>query len=73
MSSASPSASHRKLTRRPGRKAPTLRPDPNTSGTAGVWVVNDTEGHYQSVYMGPGVITTVGPVCTTNRSGRNLR
>ena len=39
MSSAMPGASDRKPTRRPGRKAPTLRPDPNTSVTAGVWVV----------------------------------
>ena len=39
MSSASLGASHRKPTRRPGRKPSTLRPDPNTSGTAGVWVV----------------------------------
>ena len=39
MSSASPGATHRKPTRRPGRKAPTLRPHPNTSGTAGVRVV----------------------------------
>ena len=29
-----PGASDRKPTRRPGRKAPTLRPDSNTSGTA---------------------------------------
>ena len=39
MSSASPGASHRKCTRRPGRKAATLRPDLNTSVTAGVRVV----------------------------------
>ena len=39
MSSASPGATHRKPTRRPGRKAPTLRPDTNTSGTAGGRVV----------------------------------
>ena len=41
MSSAMLSASDRKPTRRSGRKAPTLRPDPNTSGTAGVWVVKN--------------------------------
>ena len=39
MSSAMPGASDRKPTRRPGRKAPTLRPESNTSGTAGVRVV----------------------------------
>ena len=39
MSSASPGPTHRKPTRRPGRKAPTLRPDPNTSVTAGGRVV----------------------------------
>ena len=39
MSSASPSATHRKPTRRPGRKAPTLRPETNTSVTAGGRVV----------------------------------
>ena len=39
MSSAMPGATHRKPTRRPGRKAPSLRPDPNTSVTAGVRVV----------------------------------
>ena len=39
MSSAMPGASDRKPTRRAGRKAPTLRPDPNTSVTAGEWVV----------------------------------
>ena len=39
MSSASPGPSDRKPTRRPGRKAPTLRPDTNTSVTAGVRVV----------------------------------
>ena len=39
MSSASPGVSHRKCTRRPGRKAPTLRPESNTSVTAGVRVV----------------------------------
>ena len=39
MSSASPGATHRKPTRRPGRKAPTLRPESNTSVTAGVRVV----------------------------------
>ena len=39
MSSAMPGATDRKPTWRTGRKAPTLRPDPNTSGTAGVRVV----------------------------------
>ena len=39
MSSASPGANDRKPTRRPGRKAPTLRPESNTSGTAEGWVV----------------------------------
>ena len=39
MSSASPGATHRKPTRRAGRKAPTLRTDSNTSGTAGGRVV----------------------------------
>ena len=39
MLSASPGATHRKPTRRPGRKAPTLRPESNTSETAGVRVV----------------------------------
>ena len=58
MSSASPWASDRKPTRRPGRKAPTLRPDPNTSVTAGVRVVKleisligngwDTQNNYVS-------------------------
>ena len=44
--------SHRKLTRRPGRKAPTLRPDTNTSGTAGGRVLNTitfVKNSYQSV------------------------
>ena len=41
MSSASPGATHRKPTRRPGRKAPTLRPDPNTSVTAAGRVVKN--------------------------------
>ena len=40
MSSARPGATHRKPTRRAGRKAPTLRPESNTSVTAGEWVVN---------------------------------
>ena len=44
MSSAHPAPSHRKCARRPGRKAPTLRPDPNTSVTAGVRVVKT--GYY---------------------------
>ena len=39
MSSAMPGARHRKPTRRPGRKAPSLRPDSNTSVTAGGRVV----------------------------------
>ena len=39
MSSASAGATHRKPTRRPGRKAPTLRPESNTSVTAGGRVV----------------------------------
>ena len=34
------SARHRKPTHRAGRKAPTLRPESNTSVTAGVRVVN---------------------------------
>ena len=40
MSSASPGSTHRKPTRRPGRKAPSLRPGTITSGTAGIRVVN---------------------------------
>ena len=40
MSSAMPGTSDRKGTRRPGRKAPTLRSESNTSGTAGGRVVN---------------------------------
>ena len=40
MSSAMPGATHRKPSRRPGRKAPTLRPDTNTAVTAAVPVVN---------------------------------
>ena len=43
MSSAHPTPSDRKPTRRAGRKAPTLRPDPNTSVTAGVRVVKPME------------------------------
>ena len=39
MSSAMPGATDRKPTRRAGRKAPTLRPDTNTSVTAAVRVV----------------------------------
>ena len=39
MSSASPGARHRKPTRRTRRKAPTLRPQSNTSGTEGGRVV----------------------------------
>ena len=39
MSSASPGATDRKPTRRAGRKAPTLRPESNTSVTAVVRVV----------------------------------
>ena len=42
MSSAMLGVSHRKPTRRPGRKAPTLRPDTNTSVTAGGRVVKTT-------------------------------
>ena len=41
MSSARPGTSHRKPTRRAEHKGATLCPDPNTSVTAGVWVVND--------------------------------
>ena len=41
MSSAMPGATHRKPTRRPGRKAPSLRPESNTSVTAGGRVVKD--------------------------------
>ena len=41
MSSASPGATHRKLTRCPGRKASSLRPESNTSVTAGGRVVKD--------------------------------
>ena len=41
MSSAMPGATHRKPTQRPGRKAPTLRPETNTSVTAGGRVVNE--------------------------------
>ena len=39
MSSACPGAIHRKRTRRPGRKATSLRPESNTSLTVGEWVV----------------------------------
>ena len=39
MSSASPGPSDQKPTRRTGRKAPTLRPESNTSVMAGVRVV----------------------------------
>ena len=39
MSSAMPGTSDRKGARRPGRKAATLRPESNTSVTAGEWVV----------------------------------
>ena len=48
MSSASPGASHRKHTRRPGRKAPTLRPDTNTSVTAGGRVVKHVNNDYSA-------------------------
>ena len=44
----------RKPTGRPGRKAPTLRPDPNTSGTAGVRVVKG-KGAVSSVNWEGGV------------------
>ena len=51
MSSASPGASHRKPTRRPGRKAPTLRPDPNTSGTVVQRVLNIYIYMYIYIYI----------------------
>ena len=44
MSSAMPGASGRKPTRRAGRKAPTLRPETNTSVTAGGRVVKEEYG-----------------------------
>ena len=47
MSSAAPAPSDRKPTRRPGRKAPSLRPESNTSVTAGVRVVK----HYMLVQI----------------------
>ena len=52
MSSASPGAKHRKPTQRALRKAPTLRPDSNTSGTAGgreVNVFSPQTGQYHTI------------------------
>ena len=46
MPSAGPRHRDRKYTRRPGRKATTLRPESNTSGTAGGRVVTP----YISIY-----------------------
>ena len=50
MSSAMPGASDRKPTRRPGRKAPTLRPESNTSVTAGGRVVTHETSMSQLSY-----------------------
>ena len=41
---------HRKPTQRPGRKAPTLRPDPNTSGTGGGRVVKEKRDLVKTFY-----------------------
>ena len=60
MSSASPGISHRKSTRRPGRKASTLRPESNTSGTAGVRVVKAQSSAWQSVPSLAGVVSGWG-------------
>ena len=49
MSSAMPGTTHRKPTRRAGRKAPTLRPESNTSVTAGVRVVKAKIGGQEHV------------------------
>ena len=57
-------SSHRKCTRRPGRKAPTLRPDPNTSVTAGVRVVRYKMFFSISIHMEIGM----GLVCFLHAS-----
>ena len=58
MSSGSTYASDRKPTRRPGRKAPTLRPETNTSVTAGVRVVKMQTMPYVKGTLSTTVVTT---------------
>ena len=51
MSSAMAGTSDRKRTRRPGRKAPSLRPDTNTSVTAGGRVVTPLQSSRSAAKM----------------------
>ena len=62
MPSAMPGTSHRKPTRRAGRKAPTLRPDSNASVTTDVRVVNRSEvvSSLLLLYYTPGGVRVLG-------------
>ena len=57
-----PGARDRKPTRRAGRKAPTLRPESNTSGTAGVRIVTYKRVGQEVTYLHCSLVGLSGSV-----------